>query len=396
MSIEEILEALRAIVDAAEGRDLTDEEAERYEKLEADLAVARRTKQIKERQQAYETPVSTTSIPGPEAKSDPHAQERAQAFDRYIRTGDKAIAAEFQTRDQTVGTGSEGGFLAPEEFRTKLVERLLSFGGLAAEAETITTSTGNRLPWPTLDDTANEGEIAAEGAAGAAGADLAFGEKELNAFKYVAPGVENGGLRVSVELAQDSAFDIQSMVVRALGTRLARAQAAHWVTGTGSGQPTGITNPAADHTFATGSVTTVTKDDIINLLHTLDPAYRASAAWLINDATLAEVRKLEDGNGRPLWTPFATSGLETMPGGILLGHRVVIDQAMPTMAANAKSWVFGDLRQAYVVRRVRDVQLVVDPFTRAANGQVLYTVWLRADGTPQDDNAFVIGANSAT
>ncbi|MPY81616.1 MAG: phage major capsid protein, partial [Actinophytocola sp.] len=124
--------------------------------------------------------------------------------------------------------------------------------------------------------------------------------------------------------------------------------------------------------------------------------YRQNAVWLISDNTLKAVRKLEDSTGRPLWEPFATSGMETVPGGILLGHRVVIDQAMPDMGVSAKSWVFGDLRESYVIRRVRDLQLVVNPWTRANEGQVEYTLWARADGTPQNDNSFIIGANSAT
>lgn len=390
MTVEEILEALRAIVDGAEGRDLTDEEAERYEQLEVQLATARRTQQIRQRQQAYNTPVpmNAPTIPGPEPTDQRTAEHRA-AFDRYIRTGDKGLLAEF--RAQSVGTDSEGGFTAPEEFRQKLVERMVAFGGLANEVETITTSTGNRLPWPTLDDTANEGEIAAEGAAGAAGADLVFGEIELGAFKYVAPGADNTGsdpLRVSVELLQDSAFDIQGLVVRKLGERIARKQADDWVNGVGTTEPFGITTSSgASSTFAG---VTPTKDELIDALHSVDPAYRMNAIWVFNDTQLANIRKLDDGNGRPLWLPLESSGLVTTPGGTLLGHRVVIDQAFvnPT-AGGGETWgVFGDVREGYVIRRVRDVQLVVDPYTRAANGQVAYTVWARADGVVQNPNSF--------
>lgn len=385
MTIEEILSALREIVDKAqeENRNLTDQEIERYEQLEKDLITAQKTQQIRQRQQAYDTPVRQSIVPGPEPV-DTREKERAEAFDRYLRTGDKAIALEF--RDQTVGTGSEGGFTAPEEFRNKLVDRLKSFGGIASVAEEITTATGTKLDWPTLDDTSNSGEIVAEAGTPAGGADLVFGSKELNAYKYMAPGSEMGGLRVSVELLQDSAFDIQSLVLRKLSQRIARKQAVDFATGTGINQPVGLTNPAAtlvqNGNLATGPVFA----DLVDIMHALDPEYQANAVWVMNFRTLGFLRKLVDGNNRPLWLPQQDSGMTTTPGGTLLDKRVVIDQGMPNHdTPNAKFLVYGDITESYVIRRVRDVQLIVDPYTRAANGQVLYTVWARADGTIQND-----------
>ena len=383
MTVEEILEALRAIVDGAEGRSLTDEEVERYEKLEVQLATVQRTEQIKQRQKAYETPVRNTAIPGPEPV-DTAEKERAQAFDRYLRTGDKSIAAEY--RDQTVGTGSEGGFTAPQEFRQKLVDRLKSFGGIASVAEEITTETGNTFKWPTIDDTSNEGQIVAEAGTPVAGSDMVFGEKELNAFRYMAPGPEAGGLRVSVELLQDSAFNIQELVQGKLSTRIARNQSVDWATGAGSTEPTGLTNPAATLTLTSALATGPAFGDLVDVLHSLDPEYQTNAVWVMNFRTLGFLRKLEDTNGRPLWLPQQDSGMTTTPGGTLLDKRVVIDQGMPDWdTANAKFLVYGDIRETYVIRRVRSVQLIVDPYTRAANGQVLYTVWARADGTIQND-----------
>ena len=387
MTVEEILEALRAIVDGAEGRSLTDEEVERYEKLEVQLTDVQKTDAIRQRQKAYETPVRNTAIPGPEPV-DTAEKERAQAFDRYLRTGDKSIAAEY--RDQTVGVGSEGGFTAPQEFRQKLVDRLKSFGGIASVAEEITTETGNTFKWPTLDDTSNEGQIVAEAGTPVAGSDLAFGEKELNAWRYMAPGPEAGGLRVSVELLQDSAFGIQELVLNKLSTRIARNQSAHWGTGTGVSQPTGLTTPAA--TLVQGGLLAVGPDydDLVDTLHSLDPDYQTDAVWVMNFATLGFLRKLKDTAGRPLWLPQQDSGMTTTPGGTLLDKRVVIDQGMPSHSvANAKYLVYGDIRETYVIRRVRSVQLIVDPYTRAANGQVLYTIWARADGTIQNDNSSV-------
>lgn len=392
MTIEAILERMRAIIDSsdAEGRSLSDEEVTEYETLETDLEKARKDVEVRARQKAYETPAF---LPNLKTGGQTQEEEHMRAFDRYLRTGDKAILAEF--RAQSVGVDAEGGFTVPEVFRQKLVDRLLAFGGVAAEVETITTSGGEDMRWPTLDDTANRGVIATEGTAPASGgADLVFGEITLGAFRYVAPGAGNLPLRVSVELLQDSAFDIQSLVQRKLGERIARAQATHWVTGNGTTEPFGLdtgTNTSA-HTAAV-----IDKDALIDSLHDVDPAYRAKAVWTFSDGTLAQIRKLEDTTGRPLLQDFASSGIGGGMGGFtLLGHRVVIDQAWPNYTDGVvQDWgAFGDLREGYVIRRVRDVQLIVNPFSRANEGQVEFTMWARADGNVQNPNAFTVMTNA--
>lgn len=400
-TVEELLASLRDIVDAAEKdeRDLTDEEAANYEAIEVELAAARRTAEIRNRQDAYETPVrDDLHVHVAPAKPD---NSYAKAFDQYLRTGRPNADLQAIQNAQGVGTDSAGGFTVPEEFRQRLVERMVEFGGIANEVEVISTAGGEPMRWPTLDDTANEGEIAAEGAGGVAGSDLAFGEITLGAFKYVAPGGDASGaapLRVSVELLQDSAFDIAGLVARKLGERIARKQADDWVNGAGTTEPFGITTSTGPSFEFPNSPTGATGTDaLIDALHSVDPAYRANGVWAFNDTTLARFRKLKDADDRPLWVPLESAGLETVPGGSLLGHRVRIDQAFANFvdASGNTFGAFGDLREAYVIRRVQEVTLIVDPFTRAHEGQVLYTVWARADGVVQNPNAIVLLTNAA-
>ena len=299
-------------------------------------------------------------------------------------------------RAQGVGTDAAGGYLVPEEFRQKLVDRMVRFGGLAEHAETITTSTGARLPFPTLDDTANQGTIAAEGTAPASGgADLQFGERELTAWTYTAPGAGNLPLRVSVELAQDSAFNIQDLVQRKLGQRIARLQAAHWVNGTGTGQPEGITASTGPSSTFTGAALTYAA--LVAAKHTVDPDYRDGAKWFFNDQTLAALESLVDTTGRPLLQPAAQSGMAGDGGMTLLNHPVVIDQAFDDYAdASSNNWgAFGNMNEAYVIRRVRDLQLIVNPYSRANERQIEYTIWGRADGAVQNPFAVSILKNDA-
>jgi len=418
MSIEELLAAIQAILDKAkgEGRELTEEEVAQAEELERSLDVLKRGQLVQARVAALQATDNTMlrAVNGSgagvqtaaqsagaglygTAATEPSDADKAtleRAFDIYVRTG-RVEQEMVHFRAQGVGTPSAGGYLVPDEFRQKLVDRLVKFGGLAEHAETITTSTGAPLEWPTLDDTANQGQIVAEGATPAAGADLVFGSKDLGSWTYQAPGAGTDPLRVSVELAQDSAFNIQDLVQRKLGQRIARSQALHWVNGTGTGQPEGITaSTGPSHTFTGAEITYAA---LVAAKHSIDPDYRDGAKWFFNDQTLAALESVVDTTGRPLLMPAAQSGMAGDAGLTLLNHPIVIDQGFDDYTdASSNNWgAFGNMNEAYVIRRVRDVQLIVNPYSRANNRQIEYTAWARADGAVQNPYAISILKNDA-
>jgi HK97 family phage major capsid protein len=394
MTIEEILGKMQSILDenkakpeVADDAPLSDDQASRYETLEKELKSVQKSEEIQKRNAAYNS-VKTSAVLQT-ATNTQKDETLERAFDHYLRTG-KENSDLVQLRAQGEATGSEGGFMVPEGFRTKLVDRMKAFGGIANVAEVITTATGNSLPWPTIDDTANVGEIVAEGGTFASGADLVFGTESLGAYKYMAGGGSNLPLRVSVELLQDAAFDVESLVAKKLGERIARIQSTHLVKGPGSSQPLGLIYGKTGVEIAVN--TGVTYDDLITFIHSVDPAYRENAKWAFNDASLATVQKLKDSNGDSIWRPLTADMGFGLGGGTLLGYPVVIDQAFDSMSnsSNTVNWgAFGDLQEGYVVRRVRDLVLVVNPWTRAANGQVEFTAWARMDATVQNANSYV-------
>jgi HK97 family phage major capsid protein len=393
MTIEELLAALQAIMDeatASEAGELTDEQVARYEELETQLATKRKTEEVQKRHAAYKAAAPGQFVTGAKPKDD---DTLTRAFGAYLRTG-KENADLVELRAQSVGTDAAGGFLVPDVYRDKMVERMKAFGGLAGVVEEITTSGGELLRWPTLDDTANAGVIVAEATAPASGgADLVFGEKTLGAFRYVAPGAGNLPLRVSVELLQDSSFDIEGLVSRKLAERIGRKQAVDWVSGAGTTLPFGITTASTTTAFTAAAPTYA---ELLAAVHALDPAYREGASWAFNDATLALIEGIVDTTGRPLLNQ-QNDGISAGIGNMrLLGYPVVIDQAFPTYTdGGTNRWgVFGDLREGYVIRRVRDVTMVVNPYSRANEGQVEYTAWARADGTVQDPNAYRVLINA--
>jgi HK97 family phage major capsid protein len=201
-------------------------------------------------------------------------------------------------------------------------------------------------------------------------------------------------VRVSFQLLQDSVFNLDSFLARKLGERIGRIQNTHFTTGTGTAQPLGVqTNAAIGKTGTTGQTTTVIYDDLIDLIHSVDPAYRAAnARFMLNDLTVGVARKLKDSQNRPLWEPSVQVGVPDS----LLGYGLVINNDMPVMAANAKSILFGDFRRAYLIRDVLGVQLLRLTERYADFLQVGFASYARADGTLQDSGAVKAYRNSAT
>jgi len=385
-----LMAKMQGIVDLsdAETRSLTDEEVETYEGLEQQLKAVNRTGEIAKRQEAYKAP-RVDGFPAT-IKASPKGDKALEfAFASYLRTG-VANSDLTQSFAQTEGTTTAGGFSVPSESLGRLVEAQTAFGGFGPLAENITTADGRPLAWPsTTAVTSSQADIAAEGAISAVGADLTFGEVTLGAFKYSAEGTGNVPLKVSFELAQDSSVDIASLVMRKLGERIARKQAYDLIRGSGSGEPLGImAGTAGDVATASGSVPTYAK--FLALLHALDPYYRQNASWIMNDATLAVVEGLLDTNARPLFMPgqqAIADGPYGAQAGTLLGKPLIIDQGIANLSNNVQGVGFGDWKEAYIVRHVKDVQVLANPYSQS--GYIVYDAWARMDGTVKNFGAYV-------
>lgn len=400
MTVEEIIAALQAIVaEATNGADpdpnapvsasLTEEQAARYEALEARLVIARKSEEILKRNAAYNTRV--TGIPAG-ATAGPVDTEVVRAFNAYLRGGAPGPLVQ---RAQSESTGPAGGYFVPDTFRDKLIERQKAFGGLMNAAESLTTATGAPLIWMTNDDVlSTEAGIVPENAANTFGADFVFGRNALNAYKYDTAGVSGAFLKVSWELLQDSVYDLQGFIARKFAERIQRKLAVDLISGSGVNEPVGIisTMGALSNSGVTVASGTAgpTYAELVTIEHSLDPFYRDTASWLMNDKTLGLIESLVDTTGRPLvWSAGNSIGEGRAPK-TLLGYPVVIDQAMPDMlTGSTKGIVFGDLKQAYVVRKVKDFTLVTANELFAQNGQIGYLGWARYDGMVQNANAAV-------
>lgn len=323
---------------------------------------------------------------GEEERVDP---EYAEVFDIAIRHGVSELSPEqrqvlmdareelpAEIRAQATGTDSAGGYTVPEEFSGEIDRQMAAWGPMwdADIVRELNTSNGRRLPWPTINDTGNTGRIKAENASvdDDGTDDAVFGEIQLDAYVY-----DTGMVKVPIELLQDSAFDMEALLNDLFGERLGRLANSVLTTGTGSSQPNGIVTAAAAGTTA-ASATAVTGDELIDHLHTVDPAYRASpkARWMFNDTTLAAIRKLKDGDGNYLWQ---MGDVRTGEPAQLLGHPYSVNQAMVNMATTTRSILFGDFSR-YVVRKVLGFQVLTLRERYAEAFQVGLVGFKRFDG----------------
>lgn len=250
---------------------------------------------------------------------------------------------------------AEGGYTIPEGFVNNLEIAMLEFGGMRQVSSIIRTATGNDLPWPTTNDTANKGVLLAESVQDAE-LDVVFGQVMFGAYKYTSRIV-----RVSVELMQDSAFDMGAFLGRTLGERLARIENEAATIGTGTTEPTGII-PSSGTGPDLAANNAIAYDDLLNLKHSVDPAYRSRATWMFNDTTLLSIKKLVDLEGRPLWQ----SGIAVGEPDRIDGDPYVINQDCPDNATDVLGaivygalWKF-QIREALGVTLTRLVERYAD------------------------------------
>jgi HK97 family phage major capsid protein len=208
---------------------------------------------------------------------------------------------------------------------------------------TVNTAAGNTFNIPTIDDTAVTTTAHTEGTQPTddGGKDATFAQKTLSAYAF-----DTEWLRWSAELNTDSVLNMESLLGELLGERMGRTANTALTTGSGSSAVEGIVTASTLGKTAAATAA-ITSDEILDLIHSVDPAYRASprTAIMMNDSTLSAVRKLKDGNGNYLW---AMGNYQAGVPASLLGYNVVINQAMDSLATAKKVMIFGDMSKFYV------------------------------------------------
>lgn len=315
------------------------------------------------------------------------------AMKEYLRSRDGASTearailggAAPEYRDMGIGTSTLGGFLVPQGFVYDVEQALKWYGDMVNEGVVtmMNTSTGNPMPYPTDNDTSNVGELIGE-AQQVTEQDVTIGSITFNAYKYSTKMV-----KLSLELLQDSAFDLESYLKQKFAVRLGRILNTHFTVGTGTLQPNGVLTASTAGPTATGSSkntggaetggTTIGSIDLSELEHSVDKAYRPGARYMMHDATLKLLKEILDKYGRPLFQPGITVGAPDT----LNGYPYSINNDLPVVALNSKSLLFGQFSK-YTVRRVRELAIVKLSERYADYGQVAFIGFARYDGQLMD------------
>jgi len=377
----------RDLIETAEGRsedkqDFTSEEDGEYDERDAKIvSLTKRIKRIIDQNtldnEAAERLAEEAEETGTDSQ-DLTDKKKAykDAFWKMLRLGERSLTsdeakviAEGDQRAQEAGTGASGGFTVAEDFMSELDRALLEFGGMREAARIIRSSTGADLPWPTMNDTAQKGELLAEGDT-AGEQDIVFGTKILKSFMY-----SSKLIAVSMQLLQDSEFDFPSLLRDIFVERIARITNEHFTTGTGSGQPEGVVTAASTINAASNLV--IDEDEIIDLFHAVDPAYRKSLKnwFMFNDDTLKVIRKLKDLDGQYLWQPGLRAGVPDL----LIGKPYIVNQDMPSIGALNVSMLCGDFSK-YIIRDVMNFEFFRLDEVLRTKAQVGFIGFQRTDG----------------
>jgi HK97 family phage major capsid protein len=332
--------------------------------------------------------------------------EYRSAFVEWARRGNQrtsrtsmdildGITAEARTYTglQTPTSGDGGGYVVPIGFQRELEQKMKAYGRMRDNCRILTTSTGNTLDWPTMDDTGNSGAFLAENAA-VSQQNPTFGQVQFGS--NLASSLQ---VLISVQLLQDSAFDLEGLLSDSFAVRLGRILNNKYTLGNGSGCPKGlvysIQNDAVPNVVnAVGSnsndgisgnteANSIGSDDLDNVISAVDPAYRTNAKFMMNWKTIDFLRKVKDKYGRPLWVASLAVGEPDR----IFGYPFDWNSDMDTVAAGHYPVLFGDFSK-YVIRDVGGITVVRFNELYMPNHQVGFQAFLRTDGQRLQQAAF--------
>lgn len=357
-------EGAKAFVESKRDKDglLSKEDAETYNSMEE--KIKNYSKEI-ERMEAMENmenelnkPVNTPIVTKP-SKVD-NEVKKGRASNEYRDAMLTALRSNFRQVSNVLqeGVDADGGYLVPDEYDTRLIQKLEENNIVRSLATTIKTSGEHKINIASTTPAANWVEEGGQLTFG----ETAFDQKILDAHKL------HVAVKVTEELLYDNAFGLENFLIDSFGKAIGNAEENAFLNGTGSGQPTGIFATKDGGTYITAKTTGA--DAIIELVYSLKRAYRKNAAFIMNDKMIATIRTYKDNNGAYMWQPALVQGEPDR----LLGYPVYTSQYAPE-----DSIAFGDFSYYNIGDRgVRSFKQLTELF--AGNGMIGYVAKERVDG----------------
>lgn len=362
-------EAAKAFLETHGGEDgrLSAEDDEQYTRMEAEVAEYTKAIDRLNRQAEIDAqlkaPTSAPLTGRPGAGNEPEGK-KASAYTKamldWMRSGFHVVSDVLSE-----GSDAEGGYLVPDEWDARLVDVLEEENVFRKKATILKTSGLHRI---NVAATKPAAAWIDEGGALTFG-DATFGQVTLDAYKlYVA-------VKITEELLYDSAFPIDTYITQQFGKAIANAEEDAFLNGNGTGKPTGIFDATNGGTVVDAAGNKIASDDIFTLIYALKRPYRKNAEFIMNDATLAAIRKLKDANNQYIWQPSYQAGEPDR----LAGYPVNTSAYAPKAEAGKAAIAFGDYKYYNIGDRgSRSFQELRELF--AGNGMIGYVAKERVDG----------------
>ena len=363
----------RGIIEQAEEeeRSLGQQEENRFDELEGDIQeLENRISRLKSvREKEKKEVAGEAKKEQKENNSGANDEEYRQAFETFLRGGAGELSREERSalrekRAQNVANASKGGYLVPETWEDRIIEKLTEESVMRRLARVDTVSTETNIPvdaskpqfgW--IDEEGSYPETESE-----------YGNKSASAWKL------GGIIKVSEELLRDNAYNLEDRIERDAVDGLREQEEEAFVNGDNVKKPRGLLLDA--ETAVTAAATdAITSDEVLDLIYGVKRPYRRNSALLTGDNTAKALRKLKDDNGQYLWQPSLQAGEPDA----LMGYRTEFSHAMPEMEAAAKPIAFGDFSYYNVFDRQGMFMQRLDE-KYADTGQIGFKVYRRVDG----------------
>lgn len=365
-------EAAKTFLDAHQGENglMSAEDSETYDRMEKEVTdytkeIERLTRQ-KEIDDELNKPMASPLTERPGAGAEP--EKTGRASDAYRKAAIQAMRTGFHQVSDILqeGVDTDGGYLVPEEWDKRLIDVLNEENIMRGLATKIKTSGEHKINIAATKPTAAWIEEGGE----LQFTDAKFGQKILDAHKL------HVAIKITEELLYDNAFNLEAYITTQFGKALANAEEDAFLNGDGTGKPVGLFHETkGGETAITLTGTKIVSDDVLNLIYKLKRPYRQKASFIMNDQTLADLRKLKDNNGAYLWQPSYQAGEPDR----LCGYGIHTSAFAPTVEAGKPVMAFGDYSYYNIGDRgSRSFQPLRELF--AGNGMIGYVAKERVDG----------------
>ena len=263
--------------------------------------------------------------------------EHKNAFEDYMRRGEARHLRRLEEKALSAGSGSDGGYLVPEEIEAGVMRALRDASPIRAISGVRQVS-GNVYKKPFAITGAATGWVAETGTRAQTNSptlsELAFPTMELTPCRprprpcsKTPPSTStNGSPKRSASPSPNRktrlSFPVTAPTSRKVSSAIRRSPRR---AGPGTRSAISTTGVSADFPASDPA------DKLIDLIYTLKSAYRANAQWVMNRSTQAEIRKIKDGDGNYIWRPGDQAG----QGATLMTFPIAETEDMPAMARTA-------------------------------------------------------------